>query len=147
MKVPARIRTLEELAEVVSGAGSDLYVRWTDDVERDMQTGTSRDELTGVPLPGLSANPLTVESWWGERPMTTWVARRLYDYRHLPRLRGPGTKPWIVAGRPCGRGPDNEPLLTSCAVIAEIDSTVAEQATELVDRLGHDGWGPLDRAG
>ena len=145
--MPARIRSLEELAELVSRARSELYVRWTDDIERDLRTGTSRDELMGIELPGLSVNPLALEIWWGDRPTTTWVARRLYDYRHLLGVRGPGTRPWVVIGRPCGRGPDNEPLITDCEVIAEIDAAVADRATEIVDGIGRDNWGPLDRTG
>jgi hypothetical protein len=52
-----------------------------------------------------------------------------------------------VIGRLCGRGPDNEPLITDCEVIAEVDPSVADRATELVEGFGQDSWGPLDRTG
>lgn len=62
----------DELVEVVAEAdgGHDLYIRWSrgPDADRGM---TSVDELTGVTLPGLSANPLRVESWWADRPVRT----------------------------------------------------------------------------
>ena len=52
------------------------------------QDGISRGSLTGVPLPGLSANPLAVEQCWGDRPARPGIARRRYDYRHLRCRRG-----------------------------------------------------------
>ena len=98
------VRSLDELTELVDSwrddDGLELYVRWTRDIERDLRTGLSRDELTGIELPGLSANSLKVEAWWADRPLTAWLARRLYDYGHLPEKRGPGTCPWVLAGWP-----------------------------------------------
>jgi hypothetical protein len=90
-------------------------------------------------------NCLHVERWWDGRPTTTWLARRLYDYRHLSEKRGPGTLPWVVAGKETGRGPDNEPLIAECEVVAEIDLSVIDEAMREVDRLGDD-WGSLDRS-
>lgn len=141
------IGSLAELADVVQNwtdRRRALYVRWSDDVERDVRTGVSRDELTGIELPGLSANGLAVESWWGDRPLVAWLARRLYDYRHLPDKRGPHTRPWVVAGVETGRGPDNEPLIGDCAVLDEIAPEVVAEVEKEVDRLG-DNWGTLDR--
>src|SRR5215210_3618229 len=91
------LHSLDELGEVV-GDGENLYVRWSRG-PRDDEDATSCDELTGVDLPGLSANPLQVEPWWEHRPQRTWLARRLYDYRHLARQRGAGVKPWVLEGR------------------------------------------------
>ena len=148
------IRTLDELAELVAGDpdGPSLYVRWSrgpgDDLAGpDTEGQTSRDALTGVELPGLSANPLGVEAWWGDRSVRLWVARRLYDYRHLRDLRGPGVCPWVLVGRQIARGPDNEPLVVcgrpvawiSDGALAECERTVADQASG--------EWGPLDRRG
>src|SRR4051812_49160697 len=96
------VRSLHDLcalAEEWADERRELYVRWTVDIDRDLRTGVSRDELTGIELPGLSANSLKVEQWWDDRPLTAWLARRLYDYGHLPEKRGPGTCPWVVAGR------------------------------------------------
>lgn len=141
------IRSLTGVAELLAGWRDEreLYVRWTDDVQRDVESEVSRDELTGMQLPGLSANSLHVESWWDDRPMTTWVARRLYDYRHLPETRGPGTKPWVLAGVESGRGPDNEPLICNCTPIAEIALSVIEDAVDEVHRLASN-WGSMRRS-
>lgn len=144
MRRMGELADLADLLETWRGE-PELYVRWTDDIERDLRTGTSRDELTGVELPGLSANCLHVEQWWGDRPLHSWVARRLYDYRHLPETRGPDTRPWVVTGVETGRGPDNEPLIGACEPIAELDLAVIEQATREVDRLG-DQWGSMRRS-
>jgi hypothetical protein len=140
------VHSLDELARLVDGwAGEhELYVRWTDDMERDIRTGVSRDELTGLELPGLSANSLKVETWWADRPLTAWLARRLYDYRHLSEKRGPGTCPWVVSGTERSRGPDNEPLIAECRPIAAIDMAVLDEVQREVARLGDD-WGSLDR--
>jgi Family of unknown function (DUF6098) len=144
----AEIRSLAELAGRVDDwdwdDGRELYVRWTRDVGRDIRTGVSRDELTGIELPGLSANSLKVESWWDDRSLTAWLARRLYDYRHLTEKRGPGTCPWVIAGRETGRGPDNEPLVADCSVVARVSTDVLDEVQAEVGRLGDD-WGSLTR--
>jgi len=73
--------TPEELTDLAR-RHAGLFVRWSRGPAADV-AGTSSDDLTGVPLPGLSASPLAVESWWGDRPLRLWIARRLYDYSHL----------------------------------------------------------------
>jgi hypothetical protein len=140
------VRSLAELVELVRSWDDEreLYVRWTADVGRDIRTGVSRDELTGIELPGLSANSLKVEQWWDGRPLTAWLARRLYDYRHLPEKRGPDTSPWVVAGVETGRGPDNEPLIGECKAIARVAMDVLDEVQREVERLGGD-WGTLSR--
>ncbi|GAA1355188.1 hypothetical protein GCM10009660_56560 [Catellatospora bangladeshensis] len=143
---PQEMRTLTDLAELVQlveERGSELFVRWSRGPEVDAG-GCSRDGLTGIRLPGLSANPLAVEPWWGDRSLKVWVARRLYDYRHLPRRRGPGVRPWLLVGSEAGRGPDNEPLVRCEEPVAWVSEDVLRQCEELVRR--HDGeWGSLDR--
>jgi hypothetical protein len=127
-----------------------LYVRWSAGPEADLRgndadTAVSRDALTGVPLPGLSANPLAVEPWWDGRPLRLWVARRLYDYRHLRELRGVTTRPWVLVGEPCGRGPDNEPLVRCHQPLAWIADRALQEAQKLVEAQNSAEWGPLDR--
>ncbi|HEX5741588.1 MAG TPA: DUF6098 family protein, partial [Pilimelia sp.] len=97
------IETLDELAALVAAEdrGESLYLRWSAGPAADCGAGapapqTSRDSLTGVELPGLSASPLRVEPWWEDRPLRLWVARRLYDYRHLREQRGPHVRPWVM---------------------------------------------------
>jgi hypothetical protein len=136
------LRTLDEVAEVL-GDREDLYVRWSRGPDDDAES-TSRDELTGVPLPGLSANPLTVESWWHGRSRRLWVARRLYDYRHLREVRGPDVRPWLLAGRELARGPDNEPLVACEQPVAWLDDEVVAEALRLVEGEAEQ-WGPLRR--
>jgi hypothetical protein len=146
-----QVRSLEELADVLARwddgpEGCSLFVRWSTDAARDLTETRSSDELTGVALPGLSANSLAVEPWWGDRSLRTWVARRLYDYRHLVELRGPGTRPWILAGREIGRGPDNEPLVQQCRLVAAVEPDVIDEAVRLVESLPAQHWGSLRRA-
>lgn len=137
------LRTLSELASLVERIPR-LFVRWSKGPEADRDIAESRDGLTGVRLPGLSANPLDVESWWRGRPVELWVARRLYDYSHLPRERGPGVRPWILRGRVKGRGPDNEPLVRDVQPIGWIDDRVIKEAEMAVARQEGD-WGTMRR--
>jgi hypothetical protein len=144
------IADLDALTELVTGSAEEdqLFVRWSAGPTVDLrQVGTSRDALTGVPLPGLSANPLAVEPWWGDRSLRLWVARRLYDYRHLRYQRGPGVRPWILVGNQCGRGPDNEPLVRVRRPVGWIADAALIQAEQLVEAQNAAEWGPLDRHG
>jgi hypothetical protein len=150
-KMPT-IRDLDDLAELVARApdAERLHVRWSRGPDVDLMHGgagsaSSRDSLTGVPLPGLSANPLAVEQWWGDRPVRLWVARRLYDYRHLREIRGEGVRPWVLVGEPCGRGPDNEPLVRCRRPVAWISDLALHEAQQAVEAQGSEEWGPLDR--
>ncbi|WP_093802129.1 DUF6098 family protein [Streptomyces sp. Wb2n-11] len=135
--------TLDSLADLVTSRNG-LYVRWSRGPEPDLRTVCSRDDLTGVPLPGLSASSLDVEDWWGERPVRTWVARRLYDYSHLPRIKDSRTRPWVLHGTEAGRGPDNEPLVQGVEPLGWIGTSVI---TEAHDEINHQPgpWGPLRR--
>jgi hypothetical protein len=138
------ISSLDELAELVSSHDS-LFLRWSADPDADRQRTHSCDGLTGASLPGLSANPLDVEPWWGRRPTVLWVARRLHDYSHLRESRGPGTRPWVLEGEEVGRGPDNEPLVSCRSPIAFIDDKVLQAAEDLLAAHSNTDWGPLDR--
>lgn len=144
---------LDELVDLLrrSGPGEDLYVRWSRGPDADLGDGcgseqSSKDGLTGIELPGLSANPLAVETWWGNRPLRLWVARRLYDYRHLRELRGPGVRPWVLVGESCGRGPDNEPLVRCHRPVAWVSEQALHEAERAVEDQGSPEWGPLHRA-
>ena len=86
------LRTLAELADLAARY-ERLYVRWSRGPEVDLARSSSTDDLTGLALPGLSANPLDMEEWWQGRPARLWVARRLYDYSYLPHDKGPGGPP------------------------------------------------------
>ncbi|MEV4491717.1 DUF6098 family protein [Micromonospora coxensis] len=146
---------LEDLDQVVallreSEPGEELYVRWSRGPAVDLRGAervqSSRDALTGIELPGLSANPLSVEDWWGRRPLRLWVARRLYDYCHLRELRGPGVQPWVLVGEQRGRGPDNEPLVHVHRPVAWVSERALREADRAVEEQGSTEWGPLHRA-
>lgn len=57
------VATLDELTGLTRQR-PDMFIRWSHGPDADV-AGRSSDELTGSPLPGLSANPLAVERWWG----------------------------------------------------------------------------------
>ena len=137
------IRSLDELAELLE-QDEHLFIRWSRGPDVDAGT-TSRDELTGIELPGLCANPLEREDWWGDRSLRMWAARRLYDYRHLQQRRGEGVRPWVLTGREVGRGPDNEPIVDDVTPVAWVDDQVVEEATTEVESASGE-WGPLRRA-
>lgn len=136
---------LAELADLIERE-EGLYVRWSRGPEADLGSVSSTDDLTGVPMPGLSANPLDMEDWWEDRSRRLWVARRLYDYAHLPHEKGPGVRPWVLAGRETGRGPDNEPLVADVRPLCWIEQGVIEEARAEVARQEAE-WGPLRRTG
>src|SRR3954451_13989040 len=136
------ITRLSHLTRLVDDppADGELYLRWSlgpaVDVAED-PGGSSRDTLTGTRLPGLSANPLAVEDWWGDRSRRLWAARRLYDYRHLYEN---GARPWVLVGQTCGRGPDNEPLVRCRRPVAWIGDEVLAEAEALVREQPTEGW-------
>ncbi|GAA2913339.1 hypothetical protein GCM10010517_79940 [Streptosporangium fragile] len=138
------ITRLSDLAALLSRR-SGLFIRWSPELDRDVVHGGSRDALTGAPLPGLSANPLDVESWWDGRSIRLWAARRLYDYSHIRDHRGPGVRAWVLAGTEVGRGPDNEPLIECHEVLGTVDDAVMREVEDLVAAQRSSMWGPLDR--
>lgn len=138
------VTSLDELAALVANR-PDLYIRWSRGPEADRR-GTSRDTLTGAELPGLCANPLAVEGWWGERPLRLWVARRVYDYRHLEWEKGPDVRAWVLVGEELGRGPDNEPLVACSEAVAWVAEEVVGEAERLVASTDPGEWGMLRRS-
>lgn len=138
------VKSLDELAELVQER-PHLYIRWSRGPEADAGR-TSRDSLSGAPLPGLCANPLAVEAWWGDRSLRLWVARRVYDYRHLEWEKGPEVKAWALEGDEIGRGPDNEPLVACHRAVAWVADEVVEEAERTVAEVDPGDWGPLNRS-
>ncbi|MFD0378726.1 DUF6098 family protein [Streptomyces sp. NPDC127112] len=138
-----QVGSLDELTGLVANR-TGVYVRWSLGPAADLPSVSSRDDLTGIAMPGLSASALDVEPWWGERSLRLWVARRLYDYAHLPRTKDRRVRPWLLLGTEVGRGPDNEPLVTGVRPVGWVHQAVIDEATrEIEDQPG--GWGPLDR--
>jgi uncharacterized protein DUF6098 len=141
MELPT-VQALDELASLVE-RHPDLYIRWSRGPDMDA-AGASKDGLTGVQLPGLSANPLAVEDWWAPRPLRLWVARRLYDYSHLKHEKGPDVRPWVLEGEEQGRGPDNEPVVACERPVAWVAQAVLDEAERVVAQQ-KGSWGPLRR--
>jgi Family of unknown function (DUF6098) len=137
------LATLADLAELAA-QHPRLFVRWSRGPGADSE-GASSDDLTGTPLPGLSASPLAVEPWWGDRPLRLWIARRLQDYRHLGHDKGPGVRPWVLEGEEVARGPDNEPLVRCDRPVAWLSQQVIDEAGRVVDEQ-NEQWGPLRRS-
>ena len=96
----------------------------------------------GLSCRGLSANALAVEPWWGDRPARLWVARRLYDYRHLGCEQD--VAPWLLVGDEVARGPDNEPVVRCKGALARIGEAAVAAAVRAVEQFSGD-WGPLER--
>jgi hypothetical protein len=147
------LESLTELAKLVerSPDRDELYVRWSRGPDADLEgvhgdEQRSIDALTGMKLPGLSANPLRVEQWWGRRSVRLWVARRLFDYRHLREQRGSGTRPWVFVGEERGRGPDNEPLVLCRRPIAWVADRALRESEELIESQQSAEWGSLRRS-
>lgn len=141
MELPT-LQTLDELTSLVE-RHPDLYIRWSRGPDVDT-AHASKDALTGVSLPGLSANPLAVEEWWGSRSLRVWVARRLHDYSHLKRENAPDVRPWVLDGEERGRGPDNEPVVACRRPVAWVAQAVLDEAERVVaEQKGP--WGPLRR--
>ena len=139
------VQSLDELAALVEERPA-LYIRWSRGPEADADR-TSRDHLSGAPLPGLCANPLAVEEWWGDRPLRLWVARRVHDYHHLREERGPDVRAWVLEGEEIGRGPDNEPLVDCTRPVAWVTDEVVAEASRVVEAATDDEeWGPLRRS-
>ncbi|MGW7536017.1 DUF6098 family protein [Amycolatopsis sp. NPDC054798] len=141
------VHDLDELVSQFRLAGEDdLYVRWSRGPDADLCSGEeSRDGLTGMPLPGLSANSLAQQPWWRGRSLRLWLARRLHDYQHLRERGGPGVRPWLLRGREIARGPDNEPLVVDAEPLAWVEDAVMIEARRLIDEEAPAGWGSMDR--
>ncbi|MET9696797.1 DUF6098 family protein [Streptomyces sp. NPDC006529] len=137
------IGSLGELTDLLDGR-TGVYVRWSRGPDIDLGTPGSRDDLTGIALPGLSANAMDVEPWWRDRPLRLWAARRLYDYAHLPRVKDRRVRPWVLHGTVAGRGPDNEPLVTDVQPLGWVGAGVIEEAEQEIKRQ-RGRWGPLNR--
>ncbi len=52
----------------------------------------------------------------------------------------------LLSGREVGRGPDNEPLVHRCRLIAEVAAEVIDEAVEPVESVPAEHWGSLRRA-
>ena len=51
----------------------------------------------------------------------------------------------MFVGEECGRGPDNEPLVTCRRPVAWVPEDALAECEKVVDEQPSDEWGPLDR--
>lgn len=135
--------SLDDLARLLHALGP-LYVRYSrgPDVDASEQ---SKDGESGLPLPGLSVNPLSPERWW-TRPLQHWLARQLMQYRHLED-RDSGEFAWILAGDEVARGPDCEPLLAGVVPIADVTEHLLNEADQVYAAVFDRGALPADGEG
>jgi len=120
------IRSFAELEQLVARWPDDvLFVRYSKGPDHDREEA-SIDYESGLPLPGLSVNPLSPQ-WWWSRPIGDWLARQLCMYAHLAG-RDPERFAWVLTGTVVGRGPDNEPLVADHTPVAFVDDAVVEEA-------------------
>jgi Family of unknown function (DUF6098) len=124
---PRELASVDAIVELVEASDVPIYVRFSPGLDQDRVHG-SVDHESGLPLPGLSVNPLRPPSWWRDRPEAEWVARQVRAYHHLKENDG-DRRCWLVVGTVVDRGPDNEPLLTDVTVVGVV-------ADGLVDELG-----------
>jgi Family of unknown function (DUF6098) len=127
---PDEVNSVDQLVELVGASGTPTYVRFSADVAHDRVHG-SVDHESGLPLPGLSVNPLQPPSWW-RKPLRAWVVRQLCTYHHL-KDQDDDRRCWIVVGSVIDRGPDNEPLLTDVRAIAVVADDVLDECRQRED--------------
>jgi hypothetical protein len=120
------IRQLGQLAELACD-DKDVYLRYSRGPEADAHR-PSRDDDSGLELPGLSVIPLTPPTW-RSRPVPDWLARRVCKYVQLADGE-PGRHAWVLSGRKVGLGPDQEPLLAGPCPMAMLSDAVLEQAQQ-----------------
>ncbi|MDW4571952.1 DUF6098 family protein [Microbacterium sp. M3] len=133
------ITSLAELAETVRRYGR-LYVRYSEGPQGDREG--SVDTESGLPLPGLSANPLHAQPWW-TRELEDWLARQVCQYRELAE-KNPDRFAWVLSGTEAGRGPDCEPLVRAVVPIAKLDPALLDEAAHRYETRFDAGHGPED---
>jgi Family of unknown function (DUF6098) len=145
------IATVDALVELVTSSDDELYVRFAPESERD-GTGGSVDHESGLPLPGLSVNPLRPPSWWRGTPSEQWISRQVRAYQHLQDGDG-DRRCWVVTGVVVDRGPDNEPLLADMRIVGRVADAVVRECERLrpsspreEDRAETDGSAPWQSA-
>lgn len=135
-----QIQSLAELEQLVN-ENPGVHVRYSEGPDAD-QHQHSIDTESGLELPGLSVNPLDVESWW-TRPQRDWLARQLCQYRHLSE-KNPRRRAWVLRGREVARGPDCEPLLAEVEPLAFLADPLLDEAERHYREHFDAGRGPED---
>jgi hypothetical protein len=136
------VGSLSALVELVLSADAPLYVRFSPAVGQD-ETDESVDHESGLPLPGLSVNPLQPPAWWRARAPEEWIARQVRAYQHL-KERDDDRRCWIVAGTITDRGPDNEPLLADVQVVGVLADAAVQECEQRQPTSARDEDTPND---
>ncbi|MBO9578664.1 MAG: hypothetical protein J7480_07850 [Microbacteriaceae bacterium] len=132
------IEDLDGLAALVLERGP-CYVRYSAGPGPDAAE-QSTDYESGLPLPGLSVNPLHPEAWW-TRPLRDWLARQICQYRDLQR-EDPERIAWVLSGRETGRGPDCEPLIADVVPLGRLSAALLDEAAAVYEARFDAGRGP-----
>ena len=115
------VGSIEDLVDLVEQSPEPLYVRFSSGLDRD----GSIDHESGLPLPGVSVNPLRPPAWWQGPPVADWATRQVRAYQHLME-RDDDRRCWIVTGTVIDRGPDNEPLLGDVRAVGVLADALVE---------------------
>ncbi|HEY0449994.1 DUF6098 family protein [Actinophytocola sp.] len=128
------LERLEELVFLITHAQS-IYLRCSPSPAADAAR-PSIDYESGLPMSGLSANPLKQPGWW-TLPPEDWVARRLCQ---CLRDVAADARPWVLIGKVVDHGPANEPLLADVRPIAWLSESMVRQAREHYRGRLHERW-------
>ncbi len=115
------VTSVDGLVAMVEQHPEPLYVRFSSGLNRD----GSVDHESGLPLPGVSVNPLRPPAWWKGPPVADWVTRQVRAYQHLME-DDDDRRCWIVTGTVADRGPDNEPLLADVQGLAVLSEALVQ---------------------
>lgn len=124
------INTLDELEAIVTklqAEGKRVYVRYSRHPVADCKRGYSINHANGDEEAGLSCNSLQCPSWYpvNGRKVRGYLAMQVGDYSYM-RFQG-GAKGWLLTGTYCGRGSDNEALVSDARPVAYISDTLIEE--------------------
>ena len=119
------IQTLDELQTLLDNTGQ-LYIRYSANIHGDVERGFSTNHATHQSEGGLSVNPLLCT--YGAWSPDVYLPMQVADYSFM--RMGVGLQAWILSGDECGRGGDNEPLLTNARVVAKLSNEAVEEACD-----------------
>lgn len=124
------ITTLGELVTLTASTHG-IYLRYSAGPAVDAADCRTRDDATGVDMPGLAVTPLSAELWWPRAP-EEWIARRLHSCCELGEQSG--RFPWLLTGTVIGHSLDLEPLVAQFHPLARLDLSVLDEAAQLYER-------------
>lgn len=116
------ITTFSELMQIVETT-TNVFIRWSSDINQDIRRGYSVNHQTGAREAGLSVNGLHNDVLRG----AAYVAMQLLEYSYL-RVGTNNVEPYMVRGDICGTGSDGELVIANMQVVARISEAVLDEA-------------------